>query len=444
MSEPALASRPNPTDFSVREIAAVLSRTIEELFSFLHLRGTANGAANRFARLLLVGAVCLMAGSKLAFAADDNRPVLTVVMASSTILANHNVDVHVWVQNPADTPIRDLKLSLVAPGYLSLGTTGGGKCNAPNGNVVTLAPLLAAHGSLNPPANLCVSANSNVTEEDVSVVFALSSSIATAKGSQTEIVVSEQKLSIGLLGTDTVGGVSLRLTGFFLPGALLLLMLGLDKFPGVDRLSGTDSAIISVIVSILLSDLTSWFMAPAQAGVSLLSLGIVSGAAIVLGGLLVGGHRYVMYCTKKALEALLVTENDDEVDKLHKALKSANGDFDPVTVIGRRKTYFGAAAAKTSSGGVVVLGWYKLETRDPELQKKLKALLDARRYDEALEMRGSATLGPSNILREKRDGEEMRGSTEGQLFQVPAWDKPEITRGWPAGLDINDPPLILG
>ena len=399
-----------------------------------------------------------------ALAADDAKPALTVMIEGGTILAGQSVGAHVWVDNPTKRPITSVRIALASPDDLILQWWSPdlkdwcprwkdrGKLCPAQDDGVELASSIAPHVALQSPYRLRILAKDSVQEEDVNVAFVLSYRTPGPPGVRTGIQVAEKSLSVGLFGTQTVAGVSLRLTFLFIPGALMLMALKLFKVPAVDQLDATNSAIVTVMVSSGLSLLISWLAAQGWApglkpdvGVSVAMLGEVVFLALLIAAGLIGWRLRRLARQKAAAAAVTVGDNDKLEVMLLKALKSAQGDFDPVTVTRRDTTYVGAAAARTASGGMVVMGWYALQTKDADLQAALRRLLGARDYVGALQatVSGGGDLVASDLLRERQGEERLHASSIEGPLRIPAKDRPEATRAWTAGLDVTAPPLIL-
>jgi len=222
------------------------------------------------------------------------------------------------------------------------------------------------------------------------------------------------------------------------------------KIPVVDSLDATNGAIITIMLSSGLSLLVSWLAARGWApglkpevGVSLVMLGEVTGLAALIAVLAICGRGWQMKRRKAAVAAATVGDNDPLEVMLEKALKSAQGNFDPVIVTRRDATYVGAAAARTSSGGVVVMGWYELNTKDAELRTKLQSLLDAKDYVGALRMalEGGGALAPSDLVQERQADGSFRAISTINPLRIPAKDRPEVTRT--AGQGVQESPLVL-
>lgn len=425
--------------------------------------GSLEQAVTRVFSLAMAALVGIALAPTLAAAATDAaKPALTVVIEGGAILAQRSVGVHVWVENPMDEPITSVRLALAAPDDLFLQWWSsdikdwcphllreGDPCPAQDGGV-ELAKNLSPHDALQSPHALRITAKDSVEEEDVNVAFVLTYATNGPAGARTGIVVAEKSLSVGLIGTETVAGVSLRLTFLFIPGAVMLMLLKAFKIPVVDSLDATNGAIITIMLSSGLSLLVSWLAARGWApglkpevGVSLVLLGEVTGLAALIAVLAICGRGWQMKRRKAAVAAATVGDNDPLEVMLEKALKSAQGNFDPVIVTRRDATYVGAAAARTSSGGVVVMGWYELNTKDAELRTKLQSLLDAKDYVGALRMalEGGGALAPSDLVQERQADGSFRAISTINPLRIPAKDRPEVTRT--AGQGVQESPLVL-
>ena len=405
----------------------------------------AEGLVQRVLGLALALAVVMGPPAR---AADDPKPALTIVLESESILAAHAIGAHAWIENPTNDEITGLKLSLRGPEKLHLGRGDPAHCTPAPGGVIDIRGRLAPHSALDPPVDLCIKADSYVDEKDVNVAFDLTWQAPGAKPAHNGMAVVEKKVSVGLISTDTVAGVSLRLIGFFLPGALGLMLLTLAKFPYAAEVSGANGPVVAVIASLLLSLLVSWLAGPqvlgwqaSDGGSSVLGLIAVSGLAVVIAGVMIGIHQYVLMRGREAKAARLVGEEDLEPQMLVKALKESGKNLHPVRVQTRNATYIGSAVADTETGGLVVMGWYQVAAADPAARAKVEALLAKGRVAEALDLPG-VTLEVANNVRSLQGG-QVQG-TDAAFVRIWARDKPEFWRGPVDGLDVKDPPLMLG
>jgi hypothetical protein len=70
-----------------------------------------------------------------------------------------------------------------------------------------------------------------VEERDISLGFSITYTLAKDGQSISRYLVAEKKVKVGLFGTETVGGVSLRLAAYVVPGLLFLMILRAGSFP---------------------------------------------------------------------------------------------------------------------------------------------------------------------------------------------------------------------
>ena len=368
-------------------------------------------------------------------------------MRQTALLAGNRIAVHVWVENPTDGPISDLRLRLAAPSFIKLGEPVGDEiCRIASAAI----PLVTvpAHSALDPQREFCLQADQWVEEQDVNVAFSLAYLRSNANPPERGVAVVEKKLSIGLFGTDTVAGVSLRLATYFLPGMLLFLLLRVGRLRGLDRLTAVDVAVLSVLFSVGLVWLGSYFFG--TKGVSALIFLILCGIAAALGLAAIAVQQTAVFFRS----LLLIDVADSTLDALKKALrqnavKSALcfGRPQPTAalVIARGGAlYAGALAARTNEGGTALLGWFELETKNPQLLACMQRLHGKRKLLQLIKLGEKSEVTPTvrNAV-QQRSAAGVWESTGAELKRIPKEEVAQVSRGPIDGLVINDRPISV-
>jgi hypothetical protein len=431
--------------------------------------------------LLPFGLLALGALGLAGLAAEEGKPSMTVIVERGEILAGQAIGLHLWIENPTGARMTDIRVRYAGPDFLAIGTVDPqGVCRTDDdgsiavgaqpeepvkqGGAVRLAPL-GPGAVLDPPARLCLQANSKVEERDLSVGFGVAYRLEKDGQAVPGVLIVEKELSVGLFGTGSVGGVSLRLAAFIVPGLLFMMILRLGGLPLVGNLSATEVATLSVLVSVLLflaTDLIPQIdstFAGIGSAVSAAQFLILCAAAIVIGGLLVLIHLAIKAAKarkqeslSRAQEALLVKDADDDATVFDKALKGAGDDFRPWIVrtrnpaTGVEETFAGSLTAPRSGGGVVLLGWFEL--RPPLsglLRNQLDQLVGSNRFSEALALgrKNGLMLEPRNPVNRLPANRAAPELTPDQVRRFPASDVLESSHeDVPAFKD--DRPLGLG
>jgi hypothetical protein len=402
--------------------------------------------------LLLGWLLALLVGAPAARAAEDAKPSLTVILEQNELLAGGSLRFSFWIENPSDLAMSDVALRLSGPDYIRLGEVGPDGCRRRGnpGGAVAL-PDLPPRSALENPVRLCLAADPVVEERDFNLAFSLAYRVGTGTAARTGVLVGDKRISVGLFGTDSVAGVSLRLAAYFVPGLLLLLLLRLGRIPWVDQLVGAESATVSVLVSVALwygsGLLARWLPVAPGAGVSASLFLVLCGAAILVGVAACIVAAVVRSVIRRRRDALLVEPNDGAPGALLKALSLRGAGAQPVTVVAADQTqYVGSAAAPTRDGGLALLGWFELRptAAQGELRRELRSLLARRRYADALRLALDERLAvePRNMIRRLAPG----GGAEPTELALRRFRKGELREHSSepvTGLDVQEPPVVL-
>lgn len=393
-------------------------------------------------------------------AEDQSKPAMTIVLERGDLLAGETISLYLWIENPTSAPMTDLRFRYAGPDFVNIGTfDADGKCSVATNAALkkdaksaveqaSVIPLgsLQPGSVLDPPPRLCLQAKAKVEERDLSLGFSITYTLLKNGQPTSGFLVAEKKLSVGLFGTESVSGVSLRLAAYLVPGLLFMTILRLGGFPWLEKLAGSEVATLSILVSVFLFliaafvpsfDLTFGGVGSAVSATLFLALCI---AAILISGLMVLIHRWIKLAQERKHKALLVETTDNDVMAFEKALRGASGELLPVTVVTEgQQRFVGSLIAPTSSGGVALLGWFQLRppansTLRPELdrligeKKFLEALALARENGIAAEMRDPVrTLAPDGTFDLKKNVEPLmrfrqRDVVERSQHPVPGLD----------------------
>ncbi|HEY0526604.1 MAG TPA: hypothetical protein VGD08_24640 [Stellaceae bacterium] len=411
----------------------------------------------------LTGTACLLACcafSSIAAAADPPKPSLTVVPDQSALLAGQWIGLNVWIDNPTDHPITDLRLRLNAPDFIGLGDPvksqdGHADCRD-TGPVVPFDPI-PANSTLDPPRRLCLKAANWVEEQDVNVAFSLVYATTDGAKPQHGVLLVEKKLSIGLFGTDTVAGVSLRLAAYFLPGLFMLMIL---RVRGIGNLSGTESAAVSIVISVAVLWFVSQFLPQLKIfqdlkflqhpkGISAELFLIVSLICAAFGLMVAGGHALVAWLRRHMKEARLIATTDEPAEALAKALrqKKTKPGSTPVMLLKRDEIRYAASLwAEADNGDTILLGWFKVRTPDnAKVHARMVKLLSGKKLRRliALARRKNIAIEESNAVRTRVPAKGEWEPAASVIVRVPKEEVDQITQEPIADLGVTDPPIRI-
>jgi hypothetical protein len=407
-------------------------------------------------------------------AAEPTKPAMTVILESGEILAGQAIGLDVWIENPTDAKATDVRLRYAGPPFLKIGTwEAANKTGMPESPKKCLTdPTWAAkqgpepaaaveqdgaifldsiqpRSALNLPPRLCLLATSTVEERDWVLGFAVTYTLADAQKPTSGVLLAEKKLSVGLFGTESVGGVSLRLAAYLIPGLLFMMILRLGGYASLTKLEAPEVATLSVLVSVvlfLLVDRNVPFQGISSA-VSATAFLTLCLAAIVISGILVLIRCGIEWCQANKRRALVIETGDDRFNALRKALRGAGGDLRPVTIITRDQTkYVGSLVAPTSSGGIVLFGWFGLRPpagNDP-LRNELQQLIDSGQVESALQRAHDANINPQmqDFVRRLSNNGTLENTTD-EMRRFAARDILDRSRDAVPDLQ-NTGPLVVG
>lgn len=338
-----------------------------------------------FWTIVLQLVTCVLPG--VAASADaPGKPALTVILERNEILAGQTMSFNVWIENATEARIIDAGLSLFGPTFLKVGTLDtSGVCSTKD----TIVLGSVEPGSTLVRNKLCLKADSSIEERDENLGFGLSYSLQNVKDNKTTAgaLVAEKKLSIGLFGTESVGGVSLRLASYIIPGTLFLMILRLFAPKWKVELGATESVTLSIFISVLLFLLAALGFPSLQlrfagigSSVSAIAFLALCGAAIALAFIAAVVLQGLSFIASQWRKARVVQETDSPGRMLRKALRAAGGNFEPVMMTQGDKQFFGSLAVPTYDGGKILLGWFKLKISDETKRSKAEELVRKNKF----------------------------------------------------------------
>ncbi len=191
--------------------------------------------------LVFIPAIALAQG-------ESAKPVvaLTESFQQNSIKLNATVPVTIWISNQSDIPVRDVRLTITKPAFLTLrdGTCQGQALSLPVGPID-----LPAHTATAKPVTGCfVLDGANAIAGDYNIL----TSVSYQWDQGADLVSVEKTLKVDLIGMDTILGVPVGFAGFVLPGLMIITSLRWFKVPVVKDLEPADRILVGILLSILL------------------------------------------------------------------------------------------------------------------------------------------------------------------------------------------------
>jgi hypothetical protein len=389
---------------------------------------------SRLPSVALAGAALLAAASPAAAAEGgaeapaSPKLAVSVSLLRDTLRAGEALPLEVWVANSSAIAVAEVELHLQAPDFLRL---AAGSCADSASGDLSLGPL-AAGQTLGRRLLLC--AGATIAEEDFNLLFVARYRWSEGDRERTSFAAVEKKVRLGLLGTESVGGFSLRLVAFVLPGLLFWMILRLFQVPYTTGFTTAESGALAVLTSaLLIAAVSAWAPDGGGAGVSFRRLGLLCllaiGPAVVIGLGAVVWRRG----TERRRRALIVHPTDGVKEQLAKLLEKARP---PVgrnaTVKTKEGEYLGSMVAESGAGDYVLLGWYRLQAApgaggggSPPAEREAKRLAQAlaaaeSRRDYATMLRVGERLGRlpelASAIRRRGDDGSWKPTADGVRF----------------------------
>lgn len=387
----------------------------------------------RRTRLVALAAALCSAGVWPALAAEapptDPEIGATVNLLSESLRAGGAIPVEVWLVNSSPVAASAVELRLHSPPALTLAEGG---CDRPHAGAVDLGPL-GAHQVLTRSLRLC--AADRVVEDDFTLLFVFRYRWAAAEGERESFTAVEKTVRVGLLGTDSPGGFSLRLVALVLPGLLFWMLLRLFRVPVVSGFSSAESAALAVLTSALLvAVLERLTPTGAGPGISLGELGwlcLVGAVPALVAGL---GWTVWQEVRRRRALAQIIRSTDPPATVLAKLLAGARPPDRNASLRTEHDEFLGSMVAASGDGrSYVLVGWFELRP-DPAAmgaasRARAGALAEARAAQErgdlaallAAGRRGGMSPALFNAIRRKQaDGS---WGTTGEAMKLFAADE---------------------
>lgn len=359
--------------------------------------------------LLLLSALCPVLVAEVPPPASSPQLAVALSLEREDLKAGEEkVPVHVWLTNPSNVRIGAIEVWLVGPESIHL----AGPLGTTDVDPLTLLPSLAPHQDYQGQLSLTV--GPQVHEGDYNLLFAFRYHTGTG-GKDIAVVTVEKKVRLGVLGTESVGGFSLRLVALLLPGLLFWMVLQLFH-AGVALQAAFDKGALAVLTSLLLVALVTAhpprFMARGMSIQGLLFLCFLGAGLGLIVGLLIALSRRTL---RKMAKGRIVQPEDGAEETLRKLLALDAGGlsarvFALLTRIllavpyggilrnpeiqlkdGRRLN--GLVGGPTAEGFVLV-GSFRLHTTDKSLRQELSAFQKGGRWSELLDRAHQTGLTP--------------------------------------------------
>lgn len=245
-----------------------------------------------------------------ATAAGDDKPSLAVFLEKSDVRENDSVRVHLQVTNGGAAPIAASSITIISPGNFIEWHCGG--CAA-NSAAISEVDTGRVDPSQSVDREVWFHTGPDVPFGQLNLLFRLETT-SDAKPAQRSVSLVEKAVSVKLLGTDTLAGIPLALSGLVVPGLCFWLIVSWFGVSWGVGLALGDKIIYSVLVSFVLLMLDSrWVSADISSGLSVFKL-VMWAISGVVSGALVGGFdktRRVIMARREA--AITIGPLDDDL-----------------------------------------------------------------------------------------------------------------------------------
>src|SRR6476646_275254 len=189
------------------------------------------------------------------------KPGLAVVLQRQAIRESDELEAQVWISNDWAKPISDVTLRISTPAFLSwnAGSCADWRNRSYQPNAQGVASIGTIGASNFRVTTVCLKSAPDIMVGDFNVSFTCEYAWPAGGEKGRSFVTTEKPLKANLLGSDTVGGVPIALASFIVPGLVFWLVIGWMKVPWNVGSALGDKLIYSVIVSVGLLWLLSWW-----------------------------------------------------------------------------------------------------------------------------------------------------------------------------------------
>jgi hypothetical protein len=295
--------------------------------------------------------------SRLAVAADKGP--LAVFLERNDVRENDSVRVHFQVTNDGSSNVSAAQITIISPANFMQWYCGG--CKPENENLLSKVDLGPISISQTVDKEVWFHTLPNIPVGQFNLLFRLEMTVESKP--QKYVVLAEKPVTVKLLGTDTLGGIPLALSGLILPGFCFWLVLSLLGVRWSVGLALGDKLVYSIAVSLVLLSICAWLsVADISSGLSIKKLFLWAGSG-VLTGVAVGGPDWLWRWLKKKREKEITLEPlDDGQLVFRKLLVRYASKEKPLSkvVLKDNKEYYGSLVHRDPDKTTLV-GWYQLE-----------------------------------------------------------------------------------
>ena len=348
------------------------------------------------------------------------KPGLAIVLQRQALRENDELEAQVWISNDWDKPISDVALRLNTPAFLSWNASSCAdwKKNSYQPNAQGVANLGAIGASDFKVTTVCLKSAADIIVGDFNVSFTCEYAwpMGTAKG--RSFVTTEKALKSNLLGSDSVAGVPLALAAFIVPGLVFWLVIGWLQVPWNVGSALGDKLIYSVIVSVGLLWLLSWWKTDSSGAIGLTKLfwfAAAGGIAGVVVGSLDHFVRWLLRRRKAQEEAIAdaaeVKVGDEPLDLLEKLLNKYPDERKPRAVVKQGARWYTGSLMEQTEDSVAIIGWFRIARDNIQAGNRAEIMNALDQAKSSLEILNIAnhykvTVEPKNPVRLSRNGVE--------------------------------------
>lgn len=344
-------------------------------------------------------------------------------MQRQAIRENDQLEAQVWISNEWGKPISDVTLRLNTPDFLSWDASScdDWKKRSYQPNPQGIASLGTIEASDFRVTTVCLKSAPDIMVGDFNVSFTCEYAwpMGTAKG--RSFVTTEKSLKSNLLGSDTVAGVPIALASFIVPGLVFWLVIGWMKVPWNVGSALGDKLIYSVIVSVVLLWLISWWKTDSSGAIGLSKLFWFAAAGGVAGVVVGSLDRFVRFLAKERkakqdaiADAAEVKVGDEPLVLLQKLLAKYPNGRKPRAVVTVGQTTLTGSLMEETDEIVAIVGWFHILRDNIPAGKRAEAVAALNQAKLPIEIFAVATkyglaIEPRNGIRETTNGEESDG-----------------------------------
>ena len=353
------------------------------------------------------------------------KPGLAVVLQRQAIRENDELEAQVWISNDWNQPLSGVALRLNTPSFLSWahGTCADWKRNSDQPNGQGIANLGGINANDFRITTVCLKSADNIMVGDFNVSFSVEYAWPMGTTTGRSFVTTEKTLKSNLLGSDTVAGVPIALAAFIVPGLVFWLVIGWLQVPWNVGSALGDKLIYSVIVSVALLWLISWWRTDSSGSIGLSKLFLFATAGAFAGGIVGGADHLIRWLLRRRrqeqaaiADAAEAKVGDDPQDLLDKLLHKYPDARKPRAVVKAGETQYTGSLMEETDEVVAIIGWYHVVKDNIQSANRAEILgaLDqakssfeilkvARQYDVKIEPRNGVRQDPNDGNAEEKE-----------------------------------------